>query len=77
MGIELSAAFATSMSTPEHVAVAERLGYKRAWLYDSPSLYPDVWAILAECARRTTTIHLGPGVLVHELRASGTRKSAS
>ena len=76
MGIELSAAFATSMSTPEHVAVAERLGYKRAWLYDSPSLYPDVWAMLAECARRTTTIHLGPGVLVPSLRHPMTNAAA-
>ena len=76
MGIELSAAFATSMSTPEHVAAAERLGYTRAWLYDSPALYPDVWAMLAECARRTTTIHLGPGVLVPSLRHPMTNAAA-
>ena len=40
------------MATPDHVARAEALGYRRAWLYDSPALYPDVWMILAECARR-------------------------
>lgn len=76
MGIELSCAFATSMATPDHVAEAERLGYTRAWLYDSPALYPDVWAVLAECARRTSTIHLGPGVLVPSLRHPMTNAAA-
>ena len=66
--VEISCAFATSMATPEHVAVAEQLGYRRAWLYDSPALYPDVWMILAECARRTSTIELGPGVAIPSLR---------
>ena len=47
---------------------AEALGYRRAWLYDSPALYPDVWMILAECARRTSTIELGPGVAIPSLR---------
>ena len=56
------------MATPDHVAVAEDLGYKRAWLYDSPALYPDVWMILAECARRTSTIEIGPGVAIPSLR---------
>ena len=27
----------------------ERLGYRRAWCYDSPVLYPDVWMTLARC----------------------------
>ena len=50
MSVALSCAFATSMSTPEHVATAEGLGYERAWLYDSPALYPDVWVTLARAA---------------------------
>ena len=66
--LDISCAFATSMATPDHVAVAEQLGYRRAWLYDSPALYPDVWMILAECARRTSTIELGPGVAIPSLR---------
>lgn len=66
--LEISCAFATSMSTPAHVEVAEELGYRRAWLYDSPALYPDVWMVLAECARRTSSIGLGPGVVVPSLR---------
>jgi len=68
MDFDLSCAFATSLQTPDHVAIAESLGYKRAWLYDSPALYPDVWATLVRCAERTSTIGLGPGVLIPSLR---------
>jgi len=50
------------------VELAENLGYRHAWLYDSPSLYPDVWMVLSRCAERTTRIGLGPGVLVPSLR---------
>ena len=66
--MRLSCALATSMDTPEHVRVAESLGYERAWLYDSPALYPDVWVQLCRAAERTSTIGLGPGVLVPSLR---------
>src|SRR3954451_510441 len=68
MALELSCAFATSMETPSHVELAERLGYRTAWCYDSPALYPDVWMTLALAAERTSTIRLGPGVLVPSLR---------
>jgi len=66
--LAISCAFATSLDTPEHVALAESLGYHCAWLYDSPALYPDVWATLALSAQRTTKIRLGPAVLVPSLR---------
>lgn len=66
--MDLSCAFATSMETPEHVRVAEELGYRRAWCYDSPALYPDVWVTLARAAAVTGRIGLGPGVLVPSLR---------
>ncbi|MCV7400860.1 LLM class flavin-dependent oxidoreductase [Mycobacterium fragae] len=66
--MDISCAFATSSDTPSHVQTAEALGYRRAWLYDSPALYPDVWMILGRCAERTSTIGLGPGVLVPSLR---------
>src|SRR6201991_1779121 len=66
--MDISCAFATSSDTPAHVALAEALGYKRAWLYDSPALYPDVWMILTRCAERTSRIGLEPGVLVPSLR---------
>lgn len=74
--MEISCAFATSMQTPEHIRVAEDLGYQRAWAYDSPPLYPDVWAILAMAAERTVRIGLGPGVLVPSLRHPMTNAAA-
>jgi 5,10-methylenetetrahydromethanopterin reductase len=66
--MDISCAFATSSDTPAHVELAESLGYKRAWLYDSPALQSDVWMILTRCAERTSRIGLGPGVLVPSLR---------
>ncbi|GBG36834.1 LLM class flavin-dependent oxidoreductase [Mycobacterium montefiorense] len=66
--MDFSCAFATSSNTPAHVELAETLHYKRAWLYDSPALYPDVWMVLTRCAERTSRIGLGPGVLVPSLR---------
>ena len=74
--VTLSAAFATSMSTPAHVEIAEELGYDRAWLYDSPALYPDVWVTLARAAERTERIGLGPAVLVPSLRHPMTNAAA-
>ena len=74
--IEISCAFATSMNTPTHVAVVEELGYRRAWLYDSPALYPDVWIALARCAERTSRIGLGTGVLIPSLRHPMTTAAA-
>jgi 5,10-methylenetetrahydromethanopterin reductase len=64
----ISCAFATSLSSPEHIAVAEDLDYRRAWLYDTPQQSPDVWMTLARAAERTERIGLGPGVLVSTLR---------
>jgi 5,10-methylenetetrahydromethanopterin reductase len=66
--VDISCALATSPDTPEHVELAERYGYRRAWLYDSPALCPDVWISLALAAQRTSTIGLGTGVLVPRLR---------
>src|ERR1700752_3863589 len=64
----ISAQFATSLQSPAYVAAAEQLGYDRAWLFDTPHESPDVWMMLALAAERTTTIGLGPGVLVPTLR---------
>jgi len=66
--VDISCAFATSPDTPENVEIAERLGYRRAWLYDTPALCSDVWITLALAAQRTSTIGLGTGVLVPRLR---------
>jgi 5,10-methylenetetrahydromethanopterin reductase len=66
--MDISCSFATAMDTPEWIALAEELGYKRAWCYDSPAIYPDVWMILSRAAERTSHIGLGPAVLVPSLR---------
>ena len=62
--------------TPEHVALAEELGYERAWVCDSPTLYDDVWATLALAAQRTERIGLGTGVAVPALRHVSATASA-
>jgi 5,10-methylenetetrahydromethanopterin reductase len=66
--LTLSCAFATSLQSHEHARVAEELGYERAFFYDSPALYPDVWVQLCRAAERTERIGLGPGVLIPSLR---------
>src|SRR5919108_1739335 len=74
--MRLSCAFATSLETPEHVELAESLGFFRAWCYDSPGVYSDVWMTLARCAERTSRIGLGPAVLVPSLRHVGVTAAA-
>jgi 5,10-methylenetetrahydromethanopterin reductase len=74
--VEISCALATSLDTPEHIVLAERLGYRRAWCYDSPALLADVWITLARAAERTERIALGPGVLVPNLRHVVTNATA-
>jgi 5,10-methylenetetrahydromethanopterin reductase len=66
--MDISCAFPPSPDVVAHIELAERLGYRRAWLYDSPALYSDVWAVLALAATRTERIGLGPAVLVPNLR---------
>ncbi|SHL09906.1 5,10-methylenetetrahydromethanopterin reductase [Pseudonocardia thermophila] len=66
--MDVSCAFPTALHSPDDIVVAERLGYHRAWIYDTPQQSPDVWMILALAAERTERIGLGPGVLVPSLR---------
>jgi 5,10-methylenetetrahydromethanopterin reductase len=66
--MDISYATPTNLDSTEHVVVAEELGYKRAWFYDTPQQSPDVWMMLALAAERTERIGLGPGVLVPTLR---------
>ena len=48
--------------------LAEELGYRRVWLYDSAALYGDVWVALAEIAAATSRVGLGTAVLVPSFR---------
>jgi 5,10-methylenetetrahydromethanopterin reductase len=75
--MKISAQFATSLHSPEHIAAAEHFGYERAWLFDIPHESSDVWMMLALAAQRTTTIGLGPGVLVPNLRHPMVNASAT
>ncbi len=76
MSLTLSCAFATSLDSHEHARIAESLGYERAFFYDSPALYPDVWVQLCRAAERTERIGLGPGVLVPSNRHPMTSAAA-
>ncbi|MFG1648146.1 LLM class flavin-dependent oxidoreductase [Amycolatopsis sp. NPDC049252] len=66
--MDVSCAFPTALGTPDHIALAEELGYTRAWVYDTPQQSTDVWMTLALAAGRTERIGLAPGVLVPSLR---------
>lgn len=62
--IEVSVALPPSSESAQHIATAEKLGYRRAYLYDTPFEGDDVWLDLHRAAELTTTIELGPAVLV-------------
>ena len=66
--MKISAAFPPVPETPDHIVLAEQLGYETAWVYDTPALQLDVWMTLALAAVRTERIRLGPGVLIPSLR---------
>ncbi|MAG29391.1 MAG: 5,10-methylene tetrahydromethanopterin reductase [Deltaproteobacteria bacterium] len=74
--MELSCSLPPGPRILEYARLAEELGYQRLWLYDSPLLYPDVWVALARVAAATTTLGLGPGVLVPGLRHVATTAGA-
>jgi 5,10-methylenetetrahydromethanopterin reductase len=64
----ISCAFPPVPGTPDHIALAEELGYVNAWCYDTPALQTDVWMTLARAADRTSRIGLGPAVIIPSLR---------
>jgi 5,10-methylenetetrahydromethanopterin reductase len=63
-GIDVSVALPPSFDSAQHIATAEKLGYRRAYLYDTPFEGDDVWLDLHRAAESTTTIELGPAVLI-------------
>jgi alkanesulfonate monooxygenase SsuD/methylene tetrahydromethanopterin reductase-like flavin-dependent oxidoreductase (luciferase family) len=66
--IAISVALPPSFEAAQHIATAEKLGYRGAYLYDTPFEGGDVWLDLHRAAELTTTIELGPAVLVPTLR---------
>lgn len=74
--MKISCAFPPVPETPDHIVLAESLGYTTAWVYDTPALQLDCWMTLALAAVRTDKIRLGPGVLIPSLRHPMTTASA-
>ncbi len=66
--MKFSVAFPPVPQTPEHIVLAESLGFDTAFVYDTPALQLDCWMTLALAAVRTDRIRLGPGVLIPSLR---------
>lgn len=66
--MRISCGLVPSLDVVDHAKLAEDLGYQRAWLYDSPAIYLDVWTSLALVAAQTERIGLGTAVLVPGLR---------
>ncbi len=65
----ISVFFAPVRDTPNHIRLAEELGFDSAWVYDSPLLYGDPFVTLALAATQTSRIGLGIGVSVPGLRS--------
>ena len=66
--MEIGIALAPGMQTPEHIRVAESLGYTTAWCFCSPAIYVDTFTMLGLAATQTERINLGPAVMVPHLR---------
>lgn len=66
--MELGCLFAPTVQTPDHIALAEELGYERAFVYDSPTFLADPWITLALAAARTSRIRLGVAAMTPRLR---------
>src|ERR1700709_1666454 len=64
----LSVALPPSKRVVDYARVADRLGYERVWIFDSPALYGDVWIALARIADGVPDIGLATGVAVSSLR---------
>jgi 5,10-methylenetetrahydromethanopterin reductase len=74
--LRLACGFAPGPKIVEHAKLAESLGYERIWLYDSPALWQDVWARMAQVAERTHRVQLGTAVLIPSLRHVVTQAAA-
>lgn len=76
MPLEMSCCLNSTLESHEHARIAEQLGYRRAWFYDSPAIRADVWVQLCRAAERTERIGLGTGVLIPSLRHPMTTAAA-
>jgi 5,10-methylenetetrahydromethanopterin reductase len=66
--LELACLFSPRIETPDHFAVAEELGYRYAWVADSPTFMADPWITVGRAAERTSRIRLGVCVVTPRMR---------
>jgi 5,10-methylenetetrahydromethanopterin reductase len=66
--LRISCFLAPSKDAPTFARLAEELGYDGIYVYDSPSLFGDVWLSIGRMAEATSRITLGAGVAVPCLR---------
>lgn len=66
--MELGCLFSPSLHTPAHVALAEQLGYRYAWVADSTTFMADPWVTLGRAAEHTSSIRLGVCALTPRMR---------
>ncbi|MEX1217457.1 MAG: LLM class flavin-dependent oxidoreductase [Acidimicrobiales bacterium] len=74
--MEISIGITPGPEAVQNAQLAERLGFRRAWFYDSAALYEDIWITIANAINATTTIGVGTAVLVPNLRHVMTTASA-
>jgi 5,10-methylenetetrahydromethanopterin reductase len=65
---KVSIALPPSKQIVEYAQVAESVGCRRVWVYDSPAVYGDNWVALARIVESTSEIGVGTGVAVPILR---------
>jgi 5,10-methylenetetrahydromethanopterin reductase len=63
-----SVALPPSREVTAYARAAAELGYSRVWVFDSPSLYGDVWVALAQIVEAVPDIGVATGVAVPSLR---------
>lgn len=66
--MEMGAIFPATVTTPDHVELAEHWGYSHAFVFDSPCFLADPWMVLALAAQRTSKITQGVSVLTPRRR---------
>jgi len=74
--MEISIGITPGPEAVELAQLAEQLGFRRAWMYDSAALYEDIWINIANVVNATKTIEVGTAVLVPNLRHVMTTASA-
>jgi 5,10-methylenetetrahydromethanopterin reductase len=72
LDVELSGGLPSGPDFPDLAALADELGYTRAWIFDSAPLYKDPFVHLGLAAMRTKRIGLATAVLIPSPRSAMT-----